>query len=57
MGVTFFSKFYNTNLHNIARSDSLEVKTKNLVVISERVWLDNKLSDRGNRVLFVMHLS
>ena len=24
-----FSKFYNPNLHNIARSDSLEFKTKN----------------------------
>ena len=25
-----FSKFYNPNLHNIARSDSLGFKTKNL---------------------------
>ena len=29
LGVTFFSKFYNPNLHNIARSDSLGFKTKN----------------------------
>ena len=27
--VTFFSNFYNPNLHNIARSDSLGFKTKN----------------------------
>ena len=27
--VTFFSKFYNPNLHNIARSDSLGFKTIN----------------------------
>ena len=29
LGVTFFSKFYNPNLHNIARSDNLGFKTKN----------------------------
>ena len=29
LGVTFFSNFYNPNLHNIARSDSLGFKTKN----------------------------
>ena len=28
-GVTFFSKFYNPNLHNIARSDRMMFKTKN----------------------------
>ena len=28
-GNIFFSKFYNPNLHNIARSDSLGFKTKN----------------------------
>ena len=28
-GGNIFSKFYNPNLHNIARSDSLGFKTKN----------------------------
>ena len=29
LGVTFFSKFYNPNLHNIPRSDRIGFKTKN----------------------------
>ena len=29
IGVTFFSKFYNPNLHNIARSDRIGFKSKN----------------------------
>ena len=29
LGVTFFSKFYNPNLHNIARSDRIGFKMKN----------------------------
>ena len=29
LGVTFFSKFYNPNIHNIARSNNLGFKTKN----------------------------
>ena len=33
LGVTFFSKFYNPNLHNIVRSDSLGFKTKNPINI------------------------
>ena len=30
LGINFFSKFYNPNLHNIARSDRIGFKTKNL---------------------------
>ena len=31
-GNIFFSKFYNLNLHNTARSDSLGFKTKNPIM-------------------------
>ena len=36
LGVTFnfFSKFSNRNLHNIARSDSLGLKTKNSIALN-----------------------
>ena len=37
LGVTFFSRFYNTNLHNIARSDKIGFKTKNPIKWEESV--------------------
>ena len=37
LGVTFYSKFYNPNLHNIAGSNRIGFKTKNPYVINTMI--------------------
>ena len=49
-GGNIFLKFYNPNLHSIARSDSLGFKTKNLNVLVMLDWvLPNKAKPGNSR--------
>ena len=50
-GNIFFPKFYNPNLHNIARSDRIRFKTKNPSG-DAKTFLSRKLTPKNHNVFF-----
>ena len=50
-GGNIFSKFYNPNLHNIARSDRIRFKTKNPSG-DVKTLLSQKLTPKNHHVFF-----
>ena len=55
-GGNIFSKFYNPNLHNIARSDSLGFKTKNPITQHSLVHSMGPHINRNYAVKFVLSI-